>query len=240
MSVQIPPSGQKDSPPVRIDVGLTPQTTYGFSGVAEGGAEVREGYEVQVWLDPENPDNAAAARFGGREPGAKPDGKPADLTGAVAAISADGKTLTLETPSRVKNQPADRKDVRLTADSKTVFMGVPRSGAKPTQGYRADVWLGDGGDAKTVRFQVAQKEKGPDLSGPVQAVGDGGKAITLEVPSKIKGEGAKSREIRIAEAKVIYNNVPTGGAKPAEGYLARVWLEPGEEAVAVRVLLSKD
>jgi hypothetical protein len=64
-------------------------------------------------------------------------------------------------------------------------------------------------------------------------------SITVEIPSKAKNVAPERREIQISDAVVAYNGVRAGELKPTEGYQARVWLYPGVEGAATKVLFSK-
>jgi hypothetical protein len=63
--------------------------------------------------------------------------------------------------------------------------------------------------------------------------------ITVETPSKVKGEGPGQKEIVIEGAKVAYMGVHAGELKPTEGYEARVWLEKDAPGAAARVLFTQ-
>jgi hypothetical protein len=118
-----------------------------------------------------------------------------------------------------------------------IYNGVAQDGAQPTQGYAAQAWL-ENGVAKRVVFNAWPKEKGPDITSRVTSVSADGRVITLEVPSKVKGEGPGQREISIDAARVVYMGVHAGEAKPTEGYEARVWLEPDAPGAAARVMFN--
>jgi len=230
----------KGSDAVTNDVRLTPASSVFFSAVTTGGAKLQEGYEAQVWLDENARENAAIVRLSGHEAAAKKgnDGKNVDASGRIVAVSADGKTITLETKATVKNQPAPRSDVKLADSTRLIYSGVGPDGAKPAEGYQAEAWL-DNGVATMVRFNGWPREKEADLSSKVVAVSPDAKVITLEVQAKIKGTEPEKRDIQIDGAKILYNGVKQGELKPTVGYEARVWLEPKTPGVAARVAFSK-
>jgi hypothetical protein len=153
------------------------------------------------------------------------------LGGTIVAISADGKTLTLETPAKKGGTP-NRHTVRLTPRTRLEYFGVAPEGKKPTVGYVASVWLAEGGlDAARVR--LGHKEM--VLHGVVVGVASDGKGFTLEMGKK--GGSPVRLEIKLAEgAKLVYQDVKEN--RPTAGYFARVWLRPGSKDTAGGVVFA--
>jgi hypothetical protein len=234
------PSKEKGIDPVAVTVNIMPTTDLRFAAITSGGARMQEGYGAQVWFDPAARENAAIVRLTGQAPGTKKGDaeKNADVSGPVAAVSADGKTISLEGKATVKGEDPPRTEVKLADSTQVIYNGVPQDGAQPTEGYAAQAWL-ENGVAKRVVFNAWPKEKGPDISSRVVNVSTDGRVITVEVPSKVKGEGPGQREIAIDAAKVVYAGVHAGEAKPTEGYEARAWLEPDAPGAAARVMFTK-
>ena len=232
---------QKGQTPEVHQVNLTGETDVRFAAVSAGGAKVQQDYQVQVWLDPAKRENAAVARFTGHEGAAVKksgaDNKP-DVSGTVVSVTADGKTLVVEGKPTAKNEPAPHREVRLADAAEVVYNGVALDGAKPTEGYQVQASL-DGDKVSRVLFNGLPKDKGADISSPVVAVSPDGGTITVEIPSKAKNVAPERREIQITDAVVAYNGVRAGELKPTEGYQARVWLSPGAEGAAAKVLFSK-
>jgi hypothetical protein len=239
-----------------IEVAVTPQTQMTFSAVTTGGATLKEGYDVSAIYDPKAPGAAAMVRVTGPEGAAMKsvDRGNIDLAGRVAAVAPDGKSVSIEFRPEVKKgedknaggggpkvkveEPLQRVDVPITAATKVIYTNVPAGGATPTVDYHANVWL-DGTAAKTIHFDAASREKkGPDLNTQVIAVSADGKRLTVALPPKEKFGNPEERDIDIANAKIIFNNVHPGEAKPQEGYQAQIYLDPTSPTVAKTVILS--
>lgn len=222
------------------EVDLTEKTVLTFSGVSTDGAHPVEGMSVQIMQDEKNPKQAASARFFGTEAGVKgaPGDKQADLSGQVSEVDNGGKRLWIAGKPQAKNEAAPKTEVQLNDATKVTYMNVPLDGAKPMEGYVAQVWL-DGKVATRVRFEVFKPEKGPDVSSRVVAVSPDGKTVSVEVPGETKQDPPQRKEISIANAKVVFNGVGPGEAKPTEGYEARIWMEADAPGTASRVMFTK-
>jgi hypothetical protein len=85
------------------------------------------------------------------------------LAGKLAAVSADGKTLSLETPNlrRGEGRQLLTIDIKLTDKTKVIYDGVAKDGAKPTVGYAVRVELADGSEDTADKIYLA----GPDRAG---------------------------------------------------------------------------
>lgn len=234
------PSKEKGVDPQAMTVNITPATDLRFAAITTGGARMQEGQSAQVWFDPAARENAGIVRLTGQAPGTKKgDGeKNADVSGPVVAVSADGKTISLEGKATAKGEDPPRTEVKLADSTQVIYNGVGQDGAQPTAGYAAQAWV-ENGVAKRVVFNAYPKEPGPDISSRVVNVSADGRVITVETPSKVKGEGAGQKEIVIEGAKVVYMGVHAGEAKPTEGYEARIWLEKDAPGAAARVMFTQ-
>jgi len=182
-----------------------------------------------------------------------PEAKPAKGEGLPEAKPLKGEAIAPEPKQAKVEIPAQKIDVAIGAATKVVYFGVAPGGAAPTEGYRASVWL-DGAVAKAIVFDAAagKEKKGPDISSAIVAVSADGKRITITAQPKAKGEKGEKidkadkvekekpeeRQIDISEAKVIFNNVHPGQAKPAEGYQAQIWVDPQAPGSATMVILG--
>jgi RNA polymerase sigma factor (sigma-70 family) len=256
--------GEKTDPPAKgekgdkagaiTEVAITPQTQATFSAVTTGAANFKEGYDVQVYYDPKTPGAAAMIRVTGPEGAAMKgvDRGAVDLSGRVAGIVPDGRSVALEVRPEVKKgedknaggpkvkveEPLQQVNVPITPATKVIYNGVPLNGATPTVDYHANVWL-DGTAAKTIHFDAVSREKrGPDLSSQVLAVTPDGKRITVALQPKEKFGNPEERDIDISAAKIIFNNVHPGEAKPQEGYQVQVWLDPKAQGTATVATFS--
>jgi hypothetical protein len=80
-------------------------------------------------------DEPAPAQANGREPVA-----PAAVAGKVTQVAADGKSITLTA------RDLRRVDVKLTDKTEVVYQNVGPGGAKPSEGYFAQVTLEEGSE----------------------------------------------------------------------------------------------
>jgi hypothetical protein len=161
-------------------------------------------------------------------------GKPS-LGGTVVAVAADGKTLTLELPTKKGQEPA-RHVVQLTPSTQLHYDNVPGDAKKPTVGYLASVWLVEGRRDTAARIQFAVKQV--ILLGVVREVSPDGSVIDLEGPPRRKGEKASRTRIRIhASAKRVFVGLDSVKQPPA-GAFAQVWLRPGSADTAAGVVFG--
>src|SRR5262249_56834093 len=110
-----------------------PAVTY--FAVPQGGAKPTEGYTAAVWLEPGSTDTATRVTFG-----QKKSGKEVDISGRVAAASADGKRVTVEVGSKKKGE--DQKiDIQLTPKTSITFSSVQKNGARPAEGQSVQISL---------------------------------------------------------------------------------------------------
>lgn len=163
--------------------------------------------------------------------------KPADFSGRIAAISADGKTLTLESGGG-RGQEPKKTDVTLTDKTKIDITGALKDlNRKLKVGDTASVFL-EGGSAGIVQVNPA-----PDIAGKIATVSADGKTLTLEVPSKERGAGPMNFEIRLIGTTKMVTPVARGNeeAKPLPaqaGHFAAVWLQEGSKDTAAAVQIT--
>jgi RNA polymerase sigma factor (sigma-70 family) len=159
-----------------------------------------------------------------------PEPQPPSLNGGVAAVSADGKTVTLTIAALERGAEPRRLDLRLTDKTEITYFGVRPNGARPTEGYAATVWLQAGSSdiAARVRFSYSDTPRG-GIRGQVAAVSADGKVITLEIPVNRDPNGEKKRfEYKLSEqTRIEYQYIPKNAAKPMAGYHAEIWLDEG-------------
>jgi hypothetical protein len=80
-------------------------------------------------------------------------------------------------------------------------------------------------------------EPAPGVHGGVVAVS--GKTITLQVASVNRGEAPKKVDVLLDDkTAVVYNGVPTHGAKPTIGYAAQVWYQEGNTTTASKIVFN--
>jgi hypothetical protein len=259
----------KTKEPEKAEVTLTDKTRLSYSGVDEDGEKPTVGYGARVWLKPGSKDTATEVQFATKKAPTKGDAKAPHLSGKLVEVAEDGKLLTIETAPAKKGDPPAKTAVRVTGETKVIYVGVDKEGEKPTVGYFAQVWLVEGFKlqpqpfaAVAVQFGKPTKVKGEEKPKPEKKEikpPDGDKKVvtptpeppqTKETPKPPPPVGdrdpgpvaaAIDREIekRLAEAKIA----ASPAADDAE-FLRRVYLDlvgriPTAEK-AVAFLDSKD
>jgi ferric-dicitrate binding protein FerR (iron transport regulator) len=203
--------------------------------VLAGQVEVEIGGQRQVLALGQSKTFAGEKPGGGKPASGKAAfGKPA-FGGTVVALSANGKTLTLESsPGKKKGEPV-RRDFKISEKTHLDYPGLPSDMHKPAVGYIAHVWLEEGSDDAVARVQFSMKHV--ILTGRVAAVSDDGATLTVELPAKSKGEGPIPTEIKLLpETKRVYKDVE--GEKPVVGSWAQVWLRHGSKSTAGAVVFT--
>ena len=178
--------------------------------------------EVAPLEDPREPPAAVAPFFSGK----------------VVAVAKDGKSFTVETPPAEWGQEPTRNPVGIYADTVITYIGVGLDGAKPTEGYAAQVWIvkaAKGRAAKVIFTAADGGQFAPDVTGKVLA-GKDDASVTLELPLKEGDARPAKRTIPFDEKTVLsFSNVEKGGAKITAGHSAMVWYaDDGKTAGRVR------
>ncbi len=137
LTVEVP--GVKKGPVTKIEIKLTGSTRESYHGVPAGGARPVAGDQVQVWLAEGSNDTAARVRFTRHDP-------RGGLHGKVVAVSADGGRITVQTSSEGKGGEAARREVKLNAKTRLVFLNVGPGGASPAEGDHVFGWLAEGSE----------------------------------------------------------------------------------------------
>jgi RNA polymerase sigma factor (sigma-70 family) len=233
-----PANGRTGEEAKRTDVRVTDKTEVSYDRVGLNGAKPTEGYHADVTLQPGSADTAARVHFTAAD--AARDSRA--YVALVKAVSADGKTITLELPPGRGEQEPRKTDIKLTDQSKLTYSYVAKDGAKPTAGYQAEVWVeGRGSDtAVKVHFVDPAREKESMLGGKVIGLAKDGNGFTLEVPPQVRGGDSRKADVKITPTtEITFHGVGPDGAKLTEGYGARVWLLEGSPDTAVRVMVYK-
>jgi RNA polymerase sigma factor (sigma-70 family) len=120
-----------------IDIKLGDKTDVVYHGVDPDGTKVAEGFQAQVWLEEGSKDSAAHMSLRGvvRQ-------RWSLVAGQVVGVGKDGKGFTLELPARGRELP-ERVDIKITDKTRVAYHGVGPDGAKPAEGYAAQVRLVD-------------------------------------------------------------------------------------------------
>src|SRR5262249_28937603 len=121
-----PPNARTGEGAARTDVRIGEQTDVVYNRVGLNGASPAEGYHARAWVRPGG-ESAARVEF--------TSGEAEPLVAPVVAVSADGKTVTLETPA-VRGFEARRCDVKLTDQTKVSYGYVAKDAPRPAAGQR--------------------------------------------------------------------------------------------------------
>jgi RNA polymerase sigma factor (sigma-70 family) len=182
----------------------------------------------QALADRESGDGARAAdREAPREPRKAPD-----FQGKIGALSADGKTLTLEKIANRGEEPT-RVELKLTDQTKVEFTGVLKDlFTKLKVGDTALVFLQDG-SKDTAGLVQAQRD--PDMAGKITALAGDGKSFTVEVPSRNRGEGPSPLEIKLTDKTKFGFGRGDQDQKLQTDFVVAVWLQEGSRDTAAAV-----
>ena len=170
-----------------------------------------------------------------------------DVGGKVTAVAKDGKSLTLDVSFGRPSRGEEPMTEKVLLNDKTIlaFHGVGKGGAKMTEGYMAAVSLEDGSKdtAALVDFYGAEParrrdEKGPDVTGRAVAAAKDGSAVTVEVPSRKRGDDTETIEIKLTGTAIGFHNVVLGGAQIEAGQRVQIWLADGSKDTAGRAAFS--
>ena len=141
ITLEMPPQ-ERGGEAKRTDVKITDKTEITYNGVGLNGAKPTEGYLAHAWLESGSTDTAAKVSFWADGPGPTVEGK-------VVAVAKDGKQITLEVPSEVRDEAPTKTDIQITGQTEITFYGIGPDGAKLMEGYGARVWRQEGATAAT-------------------------------------------------------------------------------------------
>jgi RNA polymerase sigma factor (sigma-70 family) len=231
------PAEARGEEPKRVDIRITDKTEVVYNGVGLNAAKPAEGQHAHVWLKAGSTDTAAKVTLSVLD--VTRQGR-SFISGAVVAVSQDGKRITMESPQGRGLEPT-KTEITLSDKTKVTYAYAAKDAAKPTVGYQADVWLEEEGTCVAkVHFVDVAREKDALLVGKVVGLGKDGNGITLEVPAAVRGEEPAKAEVKIVPGtEIIFQGVGSGEAKLMEGYGARVWLQDGSTDTAAKIVLSK-
>lgn len=137
----------------KVEIKITDQTK--IESVGSNKAELTVGLQAMVWFMEGSTDTAATVHVA-----PVPRGSP-DVSGKIGAISADGKTITLENQKRGEDT-VTKTEIKLTDKTKVEFAGTDKKEEeKLTVGYQGTVWLEKGSkDTAAVIQATKPKERG--------------------------------------------------------------------------------
>jgi RNA polymerase sigma factor (sigma-70 family) len=243
LTLEVAPAGRGE-PGRTAEVKLTANTKLLFSGVGLGGAKLTEGYVAAVWTADGAKDSADHIQLMGNVSLRQ----PANLAGAVVGVAKDGKTLTFQVTPRGRDDLGKTVDVRLSDKAQVTYSNIGKGGARPTEGYHAEVWFKE--DAKdtvakavfngsAVTFERGVQEPRVDVMGKVAGVAADGKSLTLSIAPRERGEEPGKVDIKLDDkTDTAYFQVGPDGARPTEGHVARVWLADGSKDTAGKIFFQ--
>ncbi len=203
---------------------LTEKTKIEFIGAMKDlGGKLKAGDTVSLWLAEGSKEIAVAVHAQHN----------ADVSGKIAAVSADGKTLTVEVPGPGRGE-VTKVEVKLTDKTK---MGVGGRGGelKPIVGFLASVWLETGSKDTAAAIQIGQPRA--DAQGSISAISADGKTITVMTMTR-GGEGRKE-EIKLTDAtKFEFIGAESKDKKLKVGYIVAIWFKDGSTDTAALVLAN--
>lgn len=247
ITLEVAPAGRGESAPKTANVKLTATTKLVFSGVGVGGAKLTEGYIAHVWTVAGAKDTADRIQLSGGAPG---DRRGADLAGKVAAVAGNGKTITFKLEVRGRDDAGPSVDIQLTDKTQTLFTNIGTGGAKPTEGYRAEVWFTEGskdtaaratfhGSAETFqrRARRARRAGAKGRRRRQGRVGFAGRqnADPGDGSARPRRSGDQLKIKLTDKTSVSYFEVGLGGDRPTDGYMAQVWLADGSKDTAGKI-----
>jgi hypothetical protein len=239
ITIMIPPKNKGDEPTKQV-VKIDDKTGIVYGSVGPDGAKLTVGYKAAVRLVEGSTDKAAQVILHGDSL----KDRASDIKATVASVAADGKSITVVLPPKMKGDEGEQKTYKLPASEQIRFSGVHTGKAQPAAEQAASIWFKKGSteDVERIVFfgSGAGKGKGEtaghDHFGKVVTVSADGKTITLEAAGKTKGEAPKKVEVKIDDkTDALFDDVGTGEAKPTVGQTARVWMTTSTSDTAARI-----
>jgi hypothetical protein len=167
------------------------------------------------------------------------DSRPAPaFQGKIAAISDDGKTLTLEGGGR--GREVTKVTINLTDNTKIEFDGALKDVAKKLRvGDAVAVSLQEGSRDTAA---VVQARRDPDLAGKITAMSADGKGLTLQPLNRNRREEPPPVEIKLTDATRIelIGALKELGGKLKVGDAVAAWLQDGSKETAVALQAQRD
>ena len=176
----------------KADVKLTDKTEVLYNAVGPGGAKLTEGYYAQVWPVEGSTDVAARLQLTGKDG----ERRAPDVTGPVESVSDNGKTLTFRMQPQGRGEDGKAVEVHITDKTTLYYSYIPKGGAKPTAGYRAQVFFKWGSKDTVAQVDFAGTEhlpeRGvvemkPDAEGLVAGASPDGKTVGVETAAEVRG-----------------------------------------------------
>lgn len=138
ITLEMPPQNRGDEVS-KVDYKIDDKTQITYQNVGPDGDRLTTGYLARVWLADGSKDTAATIMLAD-----VPRQRHTSVRGTISGIAKDGKSFTLETPATERGGEAKKISITITEHTRVVYMGVGVGGARPTDGYHAEVTLEDG------------------------------------------------------------------------------------------------
>jgi hypothetical protein len=244
---------RKNEPESEKTIKLNEKTIQEYQLVGAGEAKLTKDLKVAVWLADSSEDVASRVMQTGKAElptSPKLGGEAPAYQGVISKIVRvrDESVITIDVPGEKKRGEAAKVEVelKLTKDSKQIFMTAGPGMAQVMAGQTASIWVNPNTkDTVAVGvFQAKKQEVQSELAGKVIAAAGDGRSFTLLVPpmkTKAGEEVAPGREVKVSladAARIVFVNVASGGARITNGYSARVILAEGSKETAATVIFS--
>ena len=138
----------------KVDYKIDDKTQIHFNNIGPNGDKIAEGYNAVVWLADGSKDTAGMLIVN-----APKKDRHTTVHGKVVAISKDGKSFTIEAPSKARGEEPKKMDITLSATTRIVYMGVGLDGARLTEGYTVEVTLEDGSQTNALQSGDCRRQR---------------------------------------------------------------------------------
>ena len=138
ITIEIPPANRGDEA-TKADFKIDAKTKVTYFNIGPNGDRPAEGYFARVTLAEGSKDTVAALDLSDT-----PKDRHTILRSKVASVAKDGKSFTIEIPPTERGGEVKVVNVTITEHTRVAYMGVGLNGARPTEGYNAEVWLEEG------------------------------------------------------------------------------------------------
>ena len=217
--------GRRGEEPTKFTVKLTDKTKVEWAALLQDlGYKLKVGDSAEILFQDGSKDTAAVIRAH----------RGADVNSRIVAVSADGKTLTLETPGPGRGE-VTKVEIKLTDKTKIGSGGRGEAEAKPLTGYLASIWLQEGSKDTAAAAQISRRR--PEVAGTISAISADGKVVTVE--SRNRGGDATTTEVKITDkTKIEYVGADASDKKLKVGNVISAWHQEGSTDTAETVQVN--
>jgi RNA polymerase sigma factor (sigma-70 family) len=239
------PRGERGAEPKKETIPFDSKTVIEFGNVAAGQAKITEGQRAWIWLADDGKTAATVRLIGMAGDVGRRDEKRPDLSGQVAAVTSNGKQITVASHAQGRGEEPTKQEITIGDNASVIYNAIQVDGTKPTVGYRVQIWFAEGSKdaAAKVVFIGTVRERWTYITAKVvevSALGKDGMTIAIEQPAGARGEEPKRTKIVIpASAKVFFSRVGPDEAKPSVGLLVQIRLKNDSNDTAAQATFFK-